>query len=109
MRVNWVRQKKLLRDFSSAIVLTTTTLFDNHCLTTFLYYDNRQRWARVPGFAFPRARVPGILGARARENANFIQERGRIGTLNLRSCEEMTPNRLPASILVHRTRVTRGG
>ena len=54
-----------------------------------------QRWAHVPGFAFPCSRVPGILGTRARENANFIQEhenakRERIGILNSRSCEEMT-------------------
>ena len=31
-------------------------------------------WFRVP--ALPRSRVPGILGTRARGNANFIQERG---------------------------------
>ena len=35
-------------------------------------------------------RVPGILGTWARGNATFIQERKRIGTLNSRSCEEMT-------------------
>ena len=50
-------------------------------------------WFRVP--ELPRSRVPGILGTRARGNANFIQERGnaereRIGTLNSRSSEEMT-------------------
>ena len=54
-----------------------------------------QRWARVPGFAFPCSRVPGILGTRASGNANFIQEcrieeRKRIGTPNARSCEEIT-------------------
>ena len=70
--------------------------------------------------------VPGILGTRARGTT----ERERIGTLNLRSCEEMTllwrilrgeveggdcgrdtsltPNRLLASRIVHRVRVTRG-
>ena len=55
---------------------------------------NMQRWAHVLGFAFPHARVPGILGTRARGNANFVQERGnaereRIGTLILRSCGEI--------------------
>ena len=78
----------------------------------------------------PRSCVPGILGTRARRSANFIQERRnlereRIGTLNSRSCEEMTQlwcvlrgevegvdcgrdtsltlNWLPASIRVHRS------
>ena len=34
-----------------------------------------QRWARVPGFAFPRSRVPGISGTRERGIANVLQER----------------------------------
>ena len=57
-------------------------------------------------FLVLRSRVPGILGRRARGNANFIQERGnaerkRIGTLNSRSCEDMTghaPPPLPYSL-----------
>ena len=41
-----------------------------------------------------RSRVPGILGTRARGNANFVQERGnmereRIGMLISRSCGEI--------------------
>ena len=59
------------------------------------YYPERgaRSYFCVP--ALLRSRVPGILGTRARGNANFIQERGnaereRIGTLNSRSSEEIT-------------------
>ena len=31
-----------------------------------------QSWSLVPGFAFPRSRVPGVLGTRARGNAIFF-------------------------------------
>ena len=58
----------------------------------FRSVGNQQRWALVPGFAFLRSCLPGILGTQACGNANFIQDRGnaeceRIGTLNLRSCK----------------------
>ena len=78
-------------------------------------------------------RVPGILGTRARGNANFIQERGTRKNRNSKfaflwrndtvmTCTErrggrgdcgrdtsLTPIRLPASLLVHCALVTRGG
>ena len=65
-----------------------------------------QRCARIPGFAFLRSRVPGILGSRARENANFIQDRGnaereRIGTLYSRSCKETTGQKAPPPRAAH--------
>ena len=49
-----------------------------------------QSWARIPGFAFPRSRVPGVLGTRARGNAIFVKARGNaerneVGTLTLRA------------------------
>ena len=45
-----------------------------------------QSWAHVPGFAFPRSRVPGVLGTWARRNAIFFKarrnaEREEVGTL----------------------------
>ena len=65
-------------------------------ILTFIAHNNicLQRWARILGFAFPRSRVPGILGTQARGNANFVQEHGnaeceRIGMLILRSCGEI--------------------
>ena len=39
-----------------------------------LFSTGTQRWACILGFAFPRSRVPGILGTRARGNTNFVQE-----------------------------------
>ena len=53
-------------------------------------YPVCQRWLNVPGLAFPRSRVSGILGMRVHGHANFIQECERKGKLNLRSCEEIT-------------------
>ena len=58
----------------------------------FRSVGNQQRWALVPGFAFLRSCLPGILGTQACGNANFIQDRGnverkRIGTLKLHSCK----------------------
>ena len=32
-----------------------------------LKYPINQSWARFPGFAFPRSRVPGVLGTRERD------------------------------------------
>ena len=45
-----------------------------------------QSWARIPGFAFPHSRVPGVLGTRARGNVIFFKARGNaereeVGTL----------------------------
>ena len=120
---------------SSAHYILLTLTYIIHLTKPPWFYTPWQRWALVPGFAFPHSRGPGILGTRARGNAHFIQERGnaereRIGTINMRSCEEMTqlwrvlrgeveggdcgqdvsltPNRLPASRLVHRVCETRG-
>ena len=44
------------------------------------------RARRVPRFAFPRSRIPGVLGTRARGNAIFFKARGNaereeVGTL----------------------------
>ena len=57
-------------------------------------------------FLVLRSRVPGIIGTRSRGNANFIQDRGnaerkRIGTLNLRSCKELTGHRPPLPRAAH--------
>ena len=65
-------------------------------------------WLRVS--ALPRSRVPCILGARARGNANFIQDRGNaereiIGTLNSRSCRETTGHKAPLPRRHTRTQV----
>ena len=62
----------------------SVTIFYPNCIAKI------QSWARVPGFAFPRFRVPGVLGTWARGNeisfnARGNAEREEVGTLILRA------------------------
>ena len=50
---------------------------------THLGHCKQQSWARVPGFAFPHSRVPGVLGTWAHGNEIIFKARGNA------ECEEV--------------------